>query len=70
MKHDRAEGRVVRSDMPTVCGECGLSLDLHDGPDSCEGAQLKADAIARADWAVFTAGVIRRPPTAKGVKLW
>lgn len=45
--------------MPTFCDECGISLDLHDGPDSCEWAQLKADAIARVDWAIFTAGIVR-----------
>lgn len=28
------------------CPDCDVTMDLHDGPDSCEYAERKADALA------------------------
>ena len=44
---------MSRYDQPVWCDQCGVSMDLHDGPDSCELAELKADEIARVEWALF-----------------
>ena len=49
---------MSRYDQPIWCEECGVSLDMHDGPDSCEWAELRAEAIARAEWALFQ-GILR-----------
>jgi len=29
------------------CPLCGVSLDLHDGPDTCRSAEMKADLLDR-----------------------
>lgn len=44
--------------MPTFCDECGVSIDLHDGPNSCEWAERRAEAIARVERALFR-GILR-----------
>lgn len=31
------------------CDLCDVSLDLHNGPDSCESAGKKADLLAKLD---------------------
>lgn len=46
----------MRRDMPTFCDECGVSFDLHDGPDSCEWAAVKADQLARME-AIFVSAL-------------
>jgi hypothetical protein len=32
---------------PQFCPLCDVTLDLHDGPDSCCAAEQKADMLAR-----------------------
>lgn len=36
-------GETVRA----FCEQCGITLDLHDGPDSCTSAEMKAGVIER-----------------------
>lgn len=36
-----------REDDPKFCMLCGVSLDLHDGPDTCKSAEMKADLLDR-----------------------
>ena len=32
--------------MPDFCPHCDVTMDLHDGPDTCEQAESKADLLA------------------------
>jgi hypothetical protein len=34
-----------RNDDARFCPLCGVSLDLHDGPDTCHLAEMKADLL-------------------------
>jgi len=33
------------SDDDRFCPLCGVVLDLHDGPDTCRSAEMKADLL-------------------------
>lgn len=35
------------NDDDRFCPLCDVSLDLHDGPDTCHSAQMKADLLER-----------------------
>lgn len=35
----------MRNDDSQFCPLCGVSLDLHDGPDSCSSADRKASIL-------------------------
>ena len=35
------------SDDDRFCPLCGVALDLHDGPDTCRLAEMKADLLDR-----------------------
>ena len=41
-----------REDDARFCQLCGASLDLHDGPDTCEIAERKASLLERFDFLV------------------
>lgn len=35
--------------MNQFCPQCDVTMDLHDGPDSCDYAQHKADLLSVMD---------------------
>jgi hypothetical protein len=35
------------------CPLCGVTLDLHDGPDTCQSAEMKADLLNQF-WRTFS----------------
>jgi hypothetical protein len=37
------------TDDARFCPLCGVSLDLHDGPDTCRSAGMKANLLERFD---------------------
>lgn len=39
----------MTDDDARFCPLCGVSLDLHDGPDTCESAGRKADLLNQFD---------------------
>lgn len=41
---------------PQFCPLCGVTLDLHDGPDTCEYAEQSARAIESMDRMFFGLG--------------
>jgi hypothetical protein len=36
---------ATNPDDDRFCPLCGVSLDLHDGPDTCQSAGMKADLL-------------------------
>ncbi|HEY8662471.1 MAG TPA: hypothetical protein VIL68_02535 [Propionibacteriaceae bacterium] len=48
MADNRARGAINDG----FCPDCDVSLDLHDGPDTCKSAGMKADLL-RDFWGVF-----------------
>lgn len=40
------------------CDECGVTLDFHDGPDSCEESEAKANALETMERIMF-GGLLR-----------
>jgi hypothetical protein len=41
------------ADVSAFCPECDVTLDFHDGPDSCEDAQDKAAALEDMERMMF-----------------
>ena len=39
--------------MSDFCDECGVTMDLHDGEDSCEDAEFGAQRLERMERLMF-----------------
>jgi len=38
---------------PKFCPDCGVTLDFHDGPDSCEDAEMQAERLENLSRMMF-----------------